>query len=119
GTPITMGASCAEGTLDLWVADHGPGVPEDQRARVFDRFYRLEHHETERHGTGMGLAISRGLVEGHGGRLWVEDTPGGGATFRVSIPTAVSDQRSAVREGASDMRNEDTAVVRERANRSL
>jgi two-component system sensor histidine kinase KdpD len=90
GTAITLGASCAEGTLELWVADHGPGVPEDQRELVFDRFYRLEHHEKERHGTGMGLAISRGLVAAHGGRLWVEATPGGGATFRIQIPIAGS-----------------------------
>jgi two-component system sensor histidine kinase KdpD len=86
GTPITIGAACSDGVVELWVADHGPGVPPDQRERVFDRFYRLEHHETERHGTGMGLAISRGLVEAHGGRLWVAETPGGGADFRVRLP---------------------------------
>jgi two-component system, OmpR family, sensor histidine kinase KdpD len=88
GTPITVGAAADDGALVLWVADRGPGIPADQRARVFDRFYRLEHHETEPHGTGMGLAISRGLVEAHGGRLWVEETPGGGATFRVLLPDA-------------------------------
>jgi two-component system sensor histidine kinase KdpD len=98
GTPITVGTAVSGSTLELWVADHGPGVPEGQRERVFDRFYRLEHHETEPHGTGMGLAISRGLVHGHGGRLWVEETPGGGATFRVELPGRVKDdeQRASI-----------------------
>lgn len=89
GTPVTIGAAATGDDLELWVADHGPGVPVDQRERVFDRFYRLEHHETEPHGTGMGLAISRGLVEAHGGRLWIEETPGGGATFRISLPASL------------------------------
>jgi two-component system, OmpR family, sensor histidine kinase KdpD len=91
GTPLTLGAEANSGGLELWVTDHGPGVPREERERIFDRFYRLEHHETEQHGTGMGLAISRGLVEAHGGRLWVEETPGGGATFRMRIPLGEGD----------------------------
>jgi two-component system sensor histidine kinase KdpD len=86
GTPITVGAAVREGKLELWVADRGPGIPPEDRERVLDRFYRLEHHETEPHGTGMGLAISRGLVAAHEGHLWVEETPGGGATFRLKLP---------------------------------
>ena len=85
-TSISVGAQASSGSLEMWVADHGPGIPRRLREKVFDRFYRLEHHETETHGTGMGLAISRGLVEAHQGRLWVEQTPGGGATFRFCIP---------------------------------
>jgi two-component system sensor histidine kinase KdpD len=88
GTLIRIGAAAHADGLALWVADHGPGVPADQQERVFDRFYRLEHHEREPHGTGMGLAISRGLIQAHGGRLWVEETPGGGATFRMELPAA-------------------------------
>jgi two-component system sensor histidine kinase KdpD len=86
GTSITVGAGLDEGEVEIRIVDHGPGVPTDQRERIFDRFYRLEHHETEKHGTGMGLAISRGLVEAHSGRLWVTETPGGGATFRFRLP---------------------------------
>jgi two-component system sensor histidine kinase KdpD len=86
GSPITIGAAASASGLELWVADRGPGIPPDQRERVFDRFYRLEHHEIERRGSGMGLAISRGLVEAHGGKLWVEERPGGGALFRLKVP---------------------------------
>ncbi len=85
GSSITVGAG-ARDWLEIWVADHGTGIPAEQREAVFDRFYRLEHHERERHGTGMGLAISRGLAQAHDGRLWVEETPGGGATFRLQVP---------------------------------
>ena len=88
---LGAGVSLLKGTNSLVIDANGvphiayfrdgsmiPGVPPGQRERVFDRFYRLEHHEKERHGTGMGLAISRGLVQAHGGQLWVEQTPGGG-----------------------------------------
>jgi two-component system, OmpR family, sensor histidine kinase KdpD len=95
GTPITVGAAISEGALELWVADQGPGIAPELRERVFDRFYRLEHHETEPHGTGMGLAISRGLVQAHGGRLWIEETPGGGATFRLRVPVSAGTGQTA------------------------
>jgi two-component system sensor histidine kinase KdpD len=92
GTPISVGAAADGDAVELWVSDHGPGVPQELRERVFDRFYRLEHHETESHGTGMGLAISRGLAQAHGGELWVVETPGGGATFRLRMPIAPASQ---------------------------
>jgi two-component system sensor histidine kinase KdpD len=69
-------------------------VPADERARIFDRFYRAGQSRVVK-GTGLGLAISRGFVEAHGGRLWVEDAPGGGACFVVALPLdrAMSDEQ--------------------------
>jgi two-component system sensor histidine kinase HydH len=63
------------------VRDHGPGVPESERARVFEPF-----HTTSVRGTGLGLAVARRIVELHGGRIEIDDAPEGGAVFRVLIP---------------------------------
>jgi PAS domain S-box-containing protein len=69
----------------LAVRDTGPGLPEQDRDRIFDAFYT-----TKPHGMGMGLAISRRIVEAHGGRLWAGANPGGGALFQFTIPAASS-----------------------------
>jgi signal transduction histidine kinase len=69
------------------VADHGPGVPADQRERIFDEFARVDARP-DATGTGLGLAIVRALVGAHGGRVWCEETPGGGATFGFALPVA-------------------------------
>lgn len=68
----------------LAVSDDGPGIPADQHERIFERFYRVGGAASS--GTGLGLAIARGLVDLHGGRLWVESTPGHGSVFRVAVP---------------------------------
>jgi len=68
------------------VADRGPGIPADQLDRVFEKFYRLPR-EGGGGGAGLGLAICRGVVEAHGGKIWVENREGGGAVFRFTIPT--------------------------------
>jgi signal transduction histidine kinase len=66
----------------VYVRDTGPGLDEAQRERAFDAFYT-----TKPHGMGMGLAISRSIVETHGGRLWSERNPGAGETFQFTLPT--------------------------------
>jgi signal transduction histidine kinase len=66
------------------VTDDGPGIAPDEQERIFERFYRVSASGSA--GSGLGLAIARGLVELHGGRLWVESTPGRGSTFRLAIP---------------------------------
>ncbi len=71
------------------VADRGPGLTPEQAEHVFERFYRGDQARTRRAGgTGLGLAIVAALVGAHGGAVWVESPPGGGATFRIAIPLA-------------------------------
>ncbi|MEN6425684.1 MAG: HAMP domain-containing sensor histidine kinase [Phycisphaerales bacterium] len=77
-----------EGNL-VWirVTDTGIGVPDGDSPRIFEEFYRAENaRETERDGTGLGLAFARQVVERHGGRIWVEGNPGGGSIFTFTLP---------------------------------
>ncbi len=66
------------------VTDDGAGIALDDQERIFERFYRVTGSGSA--GSGLGLAIARGLVELHGGRVWVESTPGRGSTFRIALP---------------------------------
>lgn len=85
-TPIELRFWCEESNFNMAVVDHGPGIPARQRQRVFDSFFRLRGHDDRDRGTGLGLAICRGVAEAHGGTILVEETPGGGATFLVTLP---------------------------------
>ena len=78
-----------EGLVRFAVEDTGPGISPAERERVFDKFYQVGRVESERPpGTGLGLTIARHLVELHGGRIWVEDAPHGGAAFVIVLPAA-------------------------------
>jgi two-component system phosphate regulon sensor histidine kinase PhoR len=69
------------------VRDAGPGIPAEDHQRIFERFYRRGSElRRETQGVGLGLAIVRHVVEGHGGRVWVESEPGRGAAFFVELP---------------------------------
>lgn len=72
----------------LSVADHGPGVPDDEKKRIFDRFYRGSQSRTDTAHFGLGLSVAQELAAVHNGSIAVADTPGGGATFRVTLPWA-------------------------------
>src|SRR6185437_14532202 len=73
----------------LEVADHGTGLSAEQREHVFERFYRTDKSRTRKAGgTGLGLAIVNSMISAHGGRVWVDTTPGGGATFGFGLPLA-------------------------------
>ena len=69
----------------LSVADQGSGIPADALPHLFERFYRGQHAAAEA-GLGLGLYISRMLVEAHGGRIWAVSEPGAGSTFTVALP---------------------------------
>ncbi|TDU04212.1 two-component system sensor histidine kinase KdpD [Streptomyces sp. 846.5] len=83
--PVLVTASALAGQVEFRVVDHGPGLPEDDRERVFLPFQRLGDTDNGS-GVGLGLALSRGLTEAMGGTLVPEDTPGGGLTMVLSLP---------------------------------
>jgi PAS domain S-box-containing protein len=85
GSPIEIGGERKEdGLVFFFVRDHGPGVPDDEKKKIFEVFYRADCEEGI-HGTGVGLATVRKIACQYGGMAWVEDTPGGGATFWFSL----------------------------------
>jgi len=86
GGRITMSVERRNSSARFAVSDTGPGIARDHVSHVFDRFWRPK--ESTKAGTGLGLFIARGIVEAHGGRIWVESDPGHGATFYFSMPLA-------------------------------
>lgn len=79
----------SKSALILRVADQGPGVPDAEKERIFERFYQTTAGRAARAGgAGLGLAISKGVVDAHGGRIRILDNPGGGAVFEVTLPLA-------------------------------
>lgn len=94
GTRIVVEARQTGQELLTSVADQGIGIPGDELERVFDRMYRLEQRPTpEVGGVGLGLAICKGLVEAHGGRIWAESELGKGSTFYFSLPLETTAER--------------------------
>ena len=81
---ITRGADVSGADLVFRVADNGPGIPSEDLPRMFDRYWR--GRGTQYEGSGLGLPISNGIVKAHGGRMWIETTPGAGSTFFFCIP---------------------------------
>lgn len=74
------------GEVVAQVADTGIGIPPEDQPRVFDRFYRAANTAAGYEGSGLGLSIVRSIVEAHGGRIWIESSPGGGSTFTTVLP---------------------------------
>ncbi len=89
GTPIEISATAGDGAILVDVADRGPGLPPGEENRIFDKFHRAVN-DTGSGGIGLGLTICRGIVTAHGGRIWAENRPGGGAMFRFTLPLAGS-----------------------------
>lgn len=78
----------AADTVRLEVVNHGPNVPDAERELVMEPFYQSRDGQSQKGGVGLGLAIARGILEAHHGRIAIEDTPGGGATFLLTLPHA-------------------------------
>lgn len=90
GGTVQLGLRRGDGWAQLWVADSGPGIPEQDLPHIFDRFYRVEksrkREDSNTVGAGLGLAIARWIVESHGGRIDVTSKRGEGSTFNVWLP---------------------------------
>jgi two-component system sensor histidine kinase KdpD len=97
-SPIDVSAEHKEEQVILRVADRGPGVPPDEMTRIFDKFYRVQQGRRSGSalvGSGLGLAVSKGLVEANGGHIQAGPREGGGLVVSVALPSAVSYQRIA------------------------
>jgi two-component system sensor histidine kinase KdpD len=86
GSVITVAAALAAGELRFTVRDRGEGIAANDLDHLFERFYRAARAREQRFGTGMGLAITRGLLAAEGGRVSAENHPDGGAVFTMAVP---------------------------------
>jgi len=86
GGELTVRSQFQDAQLLLSVSDTGVGLPVEEVDHIFSAFFT-----TKPHGSGMGLAISRSIVESHGGRLWASGNSGGGATFHFTLPIQVTE----------------------------
>lgn len=85
GGTICLSLKAVSDKLILQIADNGPGIPDSEKAAVFDRFYRCDKAHKDKNHFGLGLCIAQEIVHLHKGQLCLEDTPGGGATFRLIL----------------------------------
>jgi signal transduction histidine kinase len=94
GGRITLGAAHRNGEVLFWVKDTGSGIPAEHLPHVFDRFWQARRGA--HHGAGLGLSIVHGIVEAHGGHVWVKSEGGQGTTFYFTVPVAAGAEASAV-----------------------
>jgi signal transduction histidine kinase len=83
---VKLRATPVDKNVVFEVVDDGPGIPPDNMSHLFDNFWQARTND--RRGVGLGLAIAKGLVEAHGGKIWVESKVDHGSTFSFSLPTA-------------------------------
>jgi two-component system sensor histidine kinase KdpD len=88
GSPVEIVATATDQAVTVEVADRGPGVPAGQEEKIFEKFYRGQ--AIDGRGAGLGLAICRGIVRAHGGRIWAQNLPGRGVAFLFTLPVTES-----------------------------
>lgn len=99
-TPIDIAVKVVDHTLQVSIADRGPGIPPHDLERIFDKFYRVSSGRkkiglrSSTMGTGLGLAVCRGLIEAHGGKIWADNRPDGGAIFYFTLPLRQTEKDS-------------------------
>lgn len=90
GSPLSLSAECTGAEVVVDVRDQGPGIAEDERERIFEKYYRGRAARNHSRGTGLGLASARCIVEAHSGRIWVTNAAEGGAAFHIALPVALA-----------------------------
>jgi two-component system sensor histidine kinase KdpD len=95
-SPITIRAVLQDASVKISVKDCGPGIPEAELHRIFERYYRVKDRRERVPGTGMGLAIARNIVLAHGGEIWVDSTPGQGSEFFFTLPAVEKNERQEI-----------------------
>ena len=91
-SPVELGITASKDAVQIKVRDHGKGIPREHRARIFERFERAVGHDEYRSGFGVGLWVVGQLVEAMKGTITIEDAPGGGALFIVSLPVSSAEE---------------------------
>jgi two-component system sensor histidine kinase KdpD len=92
GSPVSLTGKLKDGRVVISVADHGPGIPEAEQGRIFEKFYRAEAARHQIPGAGLGLVIAREIIHAHGGEIWVESQPGEGSIFQFTLPSVEKEQ---------------------------
>jgi two-component system OmpR family sensor kinase len=115
GGSVTLSAASIPGGVEVTVKDTGPGIPPQDLQRIFERFYQVDKSRARPSGVGLGLTITKEIVEAHNGNIRVESTPGVGTQFIVRLPPAQSDDTTVIkRRGRTPVVGEGSTVTRRR-----
>jgi signal transduction histidine kinase len=93
---VTLAIARHDGLFQIAVSDTGPGIPVAERDRIFEEFHQVDNSSTRKKGgTGLGLTITKRIIELHKGRIWVESEMGNGSTFHIVLPVRVDEIKEA------------------------
>ena len=99
GGCVALSGGCRERVVWFEVADSGVGISVEERMRVFEKFYQVHQERNRKQGLGLGLAICRGIVAAHGGKLMIEDAADGGTRVVVELPMEENDEKNSFGSG--------------------